>query len=203
MAESSRRDFLKKGATAALGVGALGTLSGGLAAGCAVEMTGTAMSEAVTGLTFKLNEPKLKQLRTFPEVLREFVEALDEVTAGLLSDPSAYATFIENSDAVGSLKVWDVNAQMLSQLVGPTDGETKRGRLRRILTVSELYDAAAPAIGPGFLDSERLSSSSSSSGSCATNGSATNGCCVIHTWGWSAGQGLCSGFATEQSPEHL
>ncbi len=191
MADENRRNFLKRGATAVLGVGTAGVLAGAGGAGCTDEATlGTAADE-LSGLKFALNDPKYRQLTTYPEVRAEFVAALDEVADGLLADPEAYAAFMETSDAVGCLRVWDANAAMLTQLVGPTDGTNKRGRLKRILTVSELYDGIADLSTPGFLDAEL--SSGSSGGGCATNGSATNGCCVIHTWGWSKGEGQCSG----------
>jgi hypothetical protein len=203
MADSNRRDFLKKGATAVVGIGAVG--AAGFAAGCVADPEAATASE-LPNSKFVLNEAKYRQLTAFPDVRQEFVSALDEVTDGLISDPAAYASFMESSDAVASLRVWDANAALLTQLVGETDGTTKRGRLKRLLTVSELYDGAG-TFEPGFLDSparsaylEESSSSSSSSsssvssgGDCATNGSATNGCCVIHTWGWSAGDGRCSG----------
>ncbi len=192
MADTNRRDFLKKGATAALGIGAVGTLSGGLAAGCVTDAaTGTAAG--ALGTSFALNEAKYRQLTSFAEVQKEFAAALDEVVDGLLSDPDAFMSFMESTDAVGSLKVFEANSALLTELVGPTDPTTKRGRLKRILAVSEMYDGAANLDNPGFLDSLE-SSSSSSSGGCATNGSPTNGCCVIHTWGWSSGDGLCSGI---------
>lgn len=189
MAESNRRDFLKKGATAMLGVGAVGTLS---AAACVTD-PGTATTAGELEMAkFALNEAKYRQLVSFPDVRKEFLMALDEVAEGLMADPNAYASFMETSDAVGSLKVWAANEQLLKELVGETDGTLKQGRLKRILVVSELYDANASLEEPGFLDA---ASSSSSGGGCATNGSATNGCCVIHTWGWSRGDGLCSGEA--------
>ena len=201
MADNNRRDFLKKGVTAALGVGAIGTLTGAVAAGCGVENgTGTTTSE-LAGTKFALNEAKYRQLVSFPDVRKEFVTALDEVANGLLADSAAYLNFMETTDSVGSLRVWDANAALLTDLIGPTDATTKQGRLKRILAVSELYDGVA--LGqPGFLDSEEVISSSSSSsvssgGDCATNGSPTNGCCVVHTWGWSAGDGLCSGIIQE------
>jgi hypothetical protein len=192
MANSNRRDFLKTGATAVVGIGAVG--AAGFAAGCVTE-TETAVASELTATKFALNEAKYRQLSSFPEVHREFVAALDEVADGLVSDPAAYASFMESSDAVASLRVWDANAAFLTELVGETDGNTKRGRLKRILTVSEMYDGAG-SLDPGFLDapyrtSDLEESSSSSGGGCATNGSPTNGCCVIHTWGWSSGDGLC------------
>lgn len=195
MADSNRRDFLKKGATAVLGVGAVGTLSSGLAAGCATE-PGAGGAVELGATPFALNEAKYRQIASFPEVRREFVAALDEVVDGLLADPSAYASFMETSDAVGSLRTWSSNTAVLTELIGETDDTTKRGRLKRILAVSELYDGAASLNEPGFLDSEL--SSGSSGGDCATNGSTTNGCCVIHTWGWSAGEGRCSGVVEQQ-----
>lgn len=196
MADTNRRDFLKKGATAALGIGAVGTLSGGLAAGCTTDAE-TAAAAASTGTKYALNEAKYRQLTSFPEVQQEFSAALDEVVDGLLSDPDAYASFMESTDALGNLKVFEANSELLTALVGETESTTKRGRLKRILAVSEMYDGAASLENPGFLDS-LASSSSSSSGGCATNGSPTNGCCVIHTWGWSSGDGLCSGIEQQE-----
>ncbi len=193
MAESNRRDFLKKGAKAVLGVGAVGTLT---AAGCVTEPE-TAATASELGAKFALNEAKYKQLMSFPEVRKEFMVALDEVADGLLADPNAYANFMEASDAVGSLKVWSVNEKLLAELVGDSDPTSKRGRLKRILAVSELYDANASLEEPGFLDAQM--SSGSSGGDCATNGSATNGCCVIHTWGWSSGDGLCGILEQQQA----
>lgn len=201
MSKKSRRDFLK-GATAVLGVGAAGTMSGALGAGCGVESPQGAAASTAT--KFALNESKYRQLISFPEVRKEFVTALGEVADGLLADTSAYVSFMETSDAVASLSVWDANEALLTELVGPIDGTTKKGRLQRLLTVSELFDAHAAPGQMGFLDSthrsgvENLVDSSSSSssvssgGDCATNGSPTNGCCVIHTWGWSAGDGQCT-----------
>lgn len=192
MSDKDRRHFLKAGAGAVLGVGALGAL-----AGCASEPSAAPAPAASGGLA--LHAGKYDQLMSSPEARREFVAALDEVASGLLADPAAYASFIESTDAVGSLRIWDANADLLADLAGPTDGATKAGRLKRILVVSELHEGATgldSTYRPGtFGQSDMVSSSSSSSvssgGDCATNGSATNGCCVIHTWGWSSGDGLC------------
>jgi hypothetical protein len=199
MSKKSRRDFLK-GATAVLGVGAAGTVSGALAAGCGVDSPQNAAP--TVGTKFALNESKYRQLMSFPEVRKEFVAALDEVADGLLADTSAYLSFMETSDAVGSLSIWDANDALLTELVGPIDGTSKKGRLKRLLTVSELFDGQAQPGQAGFLDNtgrsgveglvDSSSSSVSSGGDCATNGSPTNGCCVIHTWGWSSGDGLCA-----------
>lgn len=196
MAESNRRDFLKRGAKAVLGVGAVGAL-GGAAAGC-VDEAGTAEAAAtLSGTKVALNQAKLTQLTTYPEVRKEFVAALDEVASALLSDPTAYASYVESTDAVGSLRLWDRDAAILTELTGDSDPTSKRGRLKRMLAVSELYDGATGldatydvgAFGGDTYGGD--SSSISSGGTCETNGSPTNGCCVIHTWGWSPGEGFC------------
>lgn len=193
MAEKSRRDFLMSGAKAALGVGAVGVVGGSAVAGCVGEGGTSVATGALAGGVVTLNEAKLRQLTSYPDVRAEFVTALEQVADALLEDPNSYASFVENTDAVGSLRLWERDAALLADLTGDSDAVSKRGRLKRILAVSELYDGATgldTTYEAGIFGGSSYGGSDSDGG-CATNGSPTNGCCVIHTWGWSSGDGLC------------
>ncbi len=199
-----RRDVLKA-IVAGTAAGALGALPGGTA-------EGKASSQNQLN-KYTLDAPKVQHIAENPEACAEYVAAVEEVVKAMVADPKFGSAVLEGVDSVLLINLFNENRLALESVVGRIDGRTLKGRYRKILYASELFQnvsgfdrvgykagAEEAIVFSGGAQSSATPASSSSSSSCAPGTSSSYGCCVFHYWGWICG-GSCSPCAARSCCE--
>ncbi|MFH0901481.1 MAG: hypothetical protein V2A73_12710 [Pseudomonadota bacterium] len=126
---SDRRNFLKVGATAVLGLGAVG-----VGAGCLNALDAPPTGEGV------LNEERIGALEADPELRSTWRGEVKDLADAMMNDAGMREKFITRTNSVQLVRLYNDHLDILEPLLGQVDGSQLEGRLFKMIASSELFD---------------------------------------------------------------
>jgi hypothetical protein len=158
----NRRDFLSVGATAVLGLSALG-----VGAGCVTQ------AEPIIPDDSSLNQDKLDMLLGDPDLCERWVASARELANKLNQDDVLRERFLTNTESVRLVRLYNDHRGAFEPLFGKVDGRNREGRMLKMVVSAEMFDNVA-----GFDFAYEGVDYEDEVGCC----SFLIGCCTLHFW---------------------
>ncbi len=160
--KKNRRDFLSVGATAVLGLSALG-----IGSGCASQ-SGPIETEDLGSL----NRDKLDMLNGDADLRDRWVASAKDLATKLNQDDALRERFLTNTESVRLVRLYNDNEAAFEPMFGKVDGRTREGRMLKMVISAEMFDNVA-----GF-DFSYEGVDYEDELCCGF----VNGCCTLHFW---------------------